>query len=129
MEATSNRSLKSLKSFIKPLVPPVLIDRIRIYSELSQEKAKREKLEHLRGVVPEKVKSIRDLTQDQCCDASFLEKDFIPSLGLNDELLDFYCWIFSDRIAPALWERSTYMAVSKSVSKPFDLAYSQRKRN
>jgi hypothetical protein len=82
--------LLQLKRKIKPLVPVGLIElktRRRHENEKQQEIARRQRFEGLRGVVRETVAAIAALTEAQCVDASFLENRFIPSLGLNDEVL------------------------------------------
>jgi hypothetical protein len=82
--------MEIIRRFVQPLVPSVLIARIRHYSESNQERLKRAQFEDLRGIVSEKVAAIRSLTPEQCLDADYLENDFVPLLGLNDELLNDY---------------------------------------
>jgi len=89
--------MEILRRFFKPLVPPVLIalirhysESIRHYSDSNQERLKRAQFEDLRGIVSEKVAAIRSLTPEQCLDADYLENDFVPFLGLNDEALNDY---------------------------------------
>jgi hypothetical protein len=82
--------LLQLKRKIKPLVPVGLIElktRRRHENERQEEIARRQRFERLRNVVGETVATIGALTEAQCVDASFLENKFIPSLGLNDEVL------------------------------------------
>jgi hypothetical protein len=50
--------------------------------------ARRKRFEGSKNIVGETVSAIAALTATQCADAAFLEKEFIPSLGLNDENLD-----------------------------------------
>ena len=84
-----------LKRIIRPFVPVALIElnsrrqhkRQHEY-ETQQEIARRQRFEGLRDIVGETVAAIAALTEAQCVDASFLENKFIPSLGLNDEILD-----------------------------------------
>lgn len=82
--------MEIIRRFVQPLVPPVLGARMRYYSESNQERLKRAQFEDLRGIVSEKVAAIRSLTPEQCLDADYLENDFVPLLGLNDELLNDY---------------------------------------
>lgn len=82
--------MEIIRRFVQPLVPPVLSARIRHYSESNQERLRRAQFEGLRGIVSEKVAAIRSLTPEQCLDADYLENDFVPLLGLNDELLNDY---------------------------------------
>ncbi len=92
--------LSQLKGIIRPFVPVGLLELNSRYQrglnsreeqegERQQEEiARRERFEGLRHVVGEKVAAIAVLTEQQCVDAAFLENEFIPSLGLNDEILD-----------------------------------------
>jgi hypothetical protein len=52
-----------------------------------EEAARRRRLEGLAGCVPKTIRSIRALDRSQCLDRRFLEVEFIPALGLNDEIL------------------------------------------
>ena len=82
--------LSTLKRFIRPLVPVGVVEfrfRRQQEREAAEEDARRQRFEQLRHVVAEVVASIAALSEAQCSDAEFLEKTFIPSLGLNDERL------------------------------------------
>jgi len=52
-----------------------------------EDAARRRRLEGLAGCIPEAIRSIRALDRSQCLDRRFLEVEFIPALGLNDEIL------------------------------------------
>ena len=85
-----NVSDRSLQQIVKPFVPPALLDQVRRYSnfrESKREEERRAKFERLRNSVSATVSAIYSLIPQQCSDAIFLEHEFIPSLGLNDELL------------------------------------------
>jgi hypothetical protein len=86
--------LSQLKRIVRPFAPIGLIDlKSRLHSrrqheyERQQEAARRQRFEGLRGKVSTTVAAIATLTEAQCVDAGFLETEFIPSLGLNDEFL------------------------------------------
>jgi cephalosporin hydroxylase len=81
---------RSLKQVFEPFVPPALLNQVRRYSNFrasKQEEERRAKFERLRSSVSATVSAIHSLTLQQCSDAIFLEHEFIPSLGLNDEEL------------------------------------------
>src|SRR6185437_433726 len=83
-------SNSALSKAVKPLIPPVLTEQVRNYSQNNHLKAKRAKFEHFRNGVSEKVKAIRNLEPEKCRDVRFLELEFIPWLGLNDETMEDY---------------------------------------
>jgi hypothetical protein len=72
-----------LRRAIRPFVPVAIRNR----RQRNKEQAMREKFERLRPSVARVIQAVRDLPLVQCSDVSFLEREFIPSLGLNDELL------------------------------------------
>ena len=79
-----------LKRIVRPFVPVGLIDLYANHHsqrERQQEDARRLRFEGLRGTVGQTIGAIASLTREQCVDLRFLEHEFIPSLGLNDELL------------------------------------------
>jgi hypothetical protein len=83
--------LSRLKRIIRPFVPVALIElnsRRQPKYERQREIARRQRFEGLRNVVGKSVAAIAELTESQCVDVNFLENEFIPSLGLNDEILD-----------------------------------------
>jgi cephalosporin hydroxylase len=108
----------SLKQLIKPLVPVGLLDAYRSYKAPKQndnEVEKRAKFERIRGNVLTTISAIRSLTPQQCSDNIFLEQTFIPSLGLNDEMLNeqpvelsssfgsgLHIWQYPKQLAPYL---------------------------
>lgn len=72
-------------------------------------------ISQLRSAVGETVAAIAALTEAQCTDIAFLENEFIPSLGLNDENLDeqppelsasygkgLYIWQYPNQLAAYL---------------------------
>jgi cephalosporin hydroxylase len=82
--------LSALKRAVRPIVPIGLIElrsRQQQKREAAEEEARRQRFEQLRHVVGETLVAIDALTEARCSDAEFLEKKFIPSLGLNDERL------------------------------------------
>jgi hypothetical protein len=79
-----------LKTFVKPLVPPSIAACYSSFVEYSKNKVKRAKFERMRGCVIEKIDSIQNLSAQQCLDVQFLEHEFIPWLGLNNEALSAY---------------------------------------
>lgn len=64
-----------------------LIAEYRKNAERKRETKRRYNFERLRSKVLPSVRSIAALTPAQCRDVAFLETEFIPSLGLNDECL------------------------------------------
>jgi hypothetical protein len=79
-----------LKHMVRPFVPVGMIDllsRRQYEHERRQEAERRQRFEGLRETVGKTIASIAGLTEAQCVDASFLENEFIPFLGLNDEQL------------------------------------------
>jgi hypothetical protein len=79
-----------LKQVIKPFVPSGLIElnSRRHHENIKQREIDcRQRFEGLRNVVSKTVTSIAALSEEQCLNARFLENEFIPSLGLNDENL------------------------------------------
>ena len=82
--------LSGLKRIIRPFVPVAVIDlNLRRQVEYGKQKeiARRQRFEGLRHKVGETVAAIAALPEAQCLDNRFLEHEFIPSLGLNDEQL------------------------------------------
>jgi hypothetical protein len=80
-----------LKQMVRPIVPVALLDlshRRYVESSVRKEAARRQRFEGLKKSVGEAVASISSLTEAQCLDKGFLENEFIPSLGLNDEFLN-----------------------------------------
>ena len=72
-------------------MPIGLIDlNRRRYAESlrQQEEARRRRFSTLTRSVSDAIAAIRSLTEAQSTDLGFLENEFIPSLGLNDEFLD-----------------------------------------
>ena len=79
-----------LKKLIRPLVPIGAADAMgwgRAKLRDAEESRRCEKFNSSRQHVRSTIKSIHGLSSDQSRDLKFLEKEFIPSLGLNDELL------------------------------------------
>jgi hypothetical protein len=76
--------LSKLKRSIAPFLPAALT---KLYFNRNLH-AHRRRFEGLGNVVGEAVAAIAGLTEAQCVDANFLENEFIPSLGLNDETLE-----------------------------------------
>jgi hypothetical protein len=79
-------AVTALKQRIKPYIPPSVFpvyDQVRHAIGLSE--TTRARFERFRNSVPLAIKSIRSLTPRQCSDVHFLEHEFIPSLGLNNE--------------------------------------------
>ncbi len=79
-----------LKHIVKPFVPIGVLDLFAQYQyarERRNEDMRRARFEGLRDVVPRTLAAIRALSAEQCRDRAYLESVFIPSLGLNDELL------------------------------------------
>ncbi len=79
-----------LKRIVWPLVPAGLMElnsRRQRERERQHELLRRQKFEKLKDTVCKTVTAIGTLTDTQCVDANFLEKKFIPALGLNDENL------------------------------------------
>ena len=82
---------RKIKQLARPFLPAGLLGLAAWRRELQQrkyEKHRRAMFEHLRGNVAAVVQTIASLTPNQCRDTNFLEHQFIPSLGLNDEKLD-----------------------------------------
>ena len=80
----------SIKAIVKPFIPVGIfgIKERRWHAAIrAQDANRRQKLAGLRSCVSEAVRAIRDLTPADCRDVEFLEAKFIPSLGLNDEML------------------------------------------
>jgi cephalosporin hydroxylase len=80
----------TLKKIVRSLVPVGLLDLRRGYLEMVErrhEDGRHKTFARLNGTVSDTIKSIRSLTPAQRSDVEFLERKFIPSLGLNDELL------------------------------------------
>ena len=79
-----------IKRVAKAFVPPA-IPLFKSHLEIQKEKrlvlARRQRFEGLTSKVSETILAIKSLTEAQCRDARFLEKEFIPSIGLNDETL------------------------------------------
>ena len=85
--------LKEMKRIVRPFVPVGLINMrnpIRNWEEEASqaEAARRLRFEGLCASVGQSISAISDLSAAQCLDARFLENEFIPSLGLNDENLE-----------------------------------------
>jgi hypothetical protein len=79
-----------VKVLVKALTPHGVILGKRSLNEMRQrrtEQKRREKFLGRKQAVAETVGRIRQLSATQCRDVRFLEHDFIPSLGLNDEML------------------------------------------
>jgi hypothetical protein len=76
----------SIKKIVEPYVPSGLLDAAKRLKNHKEEK-KRTKFEDLRGSVHATIDAIHNLSPQQCLDEKYLEQTFIPSLGLNDELL------------------------------------------
>jgi cephalosporin hydroxylase len=82
---------RKIRQLIRPLLPAGLLalaERQRQLQQRKYEDQRRAMFEHLRHNVTSVVQTIASLTPNQCRDVSFLEHQFIPSLGLNDEKLD-----------------------------------------
>jgi hypothetical protein len=78
-----------LRHAIRPFVPVGLVDllsRQQYRHEQAQETARRQRFESLCGSVACAIGMVRALDRSQCTDRRFLEMEFIPALGLNDEL-------------------------------------------
>jgi hypothetical protein len=88
---SQSRASAILKRVIRPCLPigalPLLRQRQLARARL-QEAERRARFEHLRGNVLSAVSAIRGLTLPECSDVGMLEHELIPSLGLNDEILD-----------------------------------------
>jgi hypothetical protein len=80
---------QTLKRFLRPFIPVGVLDlaarRNQAWGRYGNKR--RAKFERLRNRVAISVESIAALTPTQCRDVVFLEREFIPSLGLNDEML------------------------------------------
>jgi hypothetical protein len=86
--------LPRVKRIVRPFVPVAVIEgsarrheEFKKQREIDREVARRRRLEGLRDAVGNAMEAIAALTQAQCVDADFLEHSFIPSIGLNDEVL------------------------------------------
>jgi hypothetical protein len=87
-------SLARLRRIVRPLVPVAIIEngvrrdvQFKIDREINREAARRKRLQGLGSAVEDAMAAIAALTPAQCLDARFLEHEFIPALGLNDEVL------------------------------------------
>lgn len=79
------------KQIVKPIVPVGLMElNARIYTKSlrQKEEGRRRRFDTLRSSVGDAIASIRALTDAQSVDLDFLENEFIPSLGLNDQSLE-----------------------------------------
>jgi hypothetical protein len=79
--------IEKAEKFIRPYLPTPLFEAARRLKHRGEEN-KRAKFERFRGSVLKTIDAICSLTASQCADREFLEKKFIPSLGLNDEFLN-----------------------------------------
>jgi hypothetical protein len=86
--------LPRVKRMIRPFVPVAVIEggarrheEFKKQREIDREAARRRRLEGLSDAVGSAIAAIDALTEAQCVDAEYLEHVFIPSLGLNDEIL------------------------------------------
>jgi len=90
MKMDARSAVVRLRRTVRPFVPVGLIDllsRRQYRHEQAQEAARRQRFESLRGNVVRAIGMVRALERSQCTDRRFLEMEFIPALGLNDELL------------------------------------------
>jgi cephalosporin hydroxylase len=81
---------QTVRRFFRPFLPIGLLELVARRDHEWKEKyenERRAKFERLRHKVAESVAAIAALTATQCRDAAFLENEFIPALGLNDETL------------------------------------------
>jgi hypothetical protein len=79
-----------IKAILKSFLPHGLIELRRRYLakiERRQGENRRRRIEENRGAVARAIAVIRALSPEQCSNVRFLEKEFVPFLGLNDELL------------------------------------------
>jgi hypothetical protein len=75
---------------VKPIIPVGLLNLRQKGQQIRQQKRENErraKFEQLRCEVLSTIAAIKSLTSQQCHDVKFLENEFIPLLGLNNELL------------------------------------------
>lgn len=86
--------LARVKRIVRPFVPVAIIEgsarrheQFKKDREIGREAARRRRLEGLDDAVGNAVAAIAALTPAQCLDARFLEHEFIPAIGLNDEVL------------------------------------------
>lgn len=80
----------SWKTLLRPAMPVGLLEmrqRRRARQVDQTEETRRRKFQNSRSAVTAAAKMIRELSNEQCHDVAFLEKQFIPALGLNDEAL------------------------------------------
>jgi hypothetical protein len=86
--------LPRVKRIVRPFVPVAIIEggarrheEFKKQREIDRETARRRRLEGLHDAVGNAMAAIAALTPAQCVDANYLEHTFIPTLGLNDEVL------------------------------------------
>jgi hypothetical protein len=77
------------KAALRPMIPTSVRIKRRDDEFRRRDDERRTRLKSVKGSVAKAMDAISSLTDAQCVDAAFLERDFIPSLGLNDELLMF----------------------------------------
>ena len=80
----------NLKPMVKRLVPIGVFDliyRLREARQMAEYRDRRARMDRLRGSVSKTISAIRHLTSAECSNVNFLEHTFIPSLGLNNEML------------------------------------------
>jgi hypothetical protein len=80
-----------LKRVIRPCLPIgalTLLRQRQLARERLEEAQRRARFDRLRGNVLSAVSAIRSLTLRECGNVAALEHELIPSLGLNDEILD-----------------------------------------
>jgi hypothetical protein len=87
MTASQVAILKNAEDGLRRAIRPFVPAAIRNNRQRNKEQAIRSKFERLRTSVPRVIQAIHDLPLARCSDIGFLESEFIPSLGLNDEQL------------------------------------------
>lgn len=111
-------SISSFKRFIRPCVPVGLLHLVARQQHLSEQRTERERrlqFNGLRSTVVSTIGAVHGLTSEQCVDVSFLEREFIPSIGLNNEYLHeqppelsrylgqgLHIWQYPNQLAPYL---------------------------
>ena len=94
MSTQGGAMVSRVKRMVRPWVPAGLIDLrahlsapARAPLSLNGSDAKRRRLQEQRGCVSAVIEAIWSLTPQQRVDEEYLASTFVPSLGLNDELL------------------------------------------